>query len=113
MAYSRYADDMTFSGPSKSEKIGRTNEVISFVKRIVKAEGYTLHTDKKLRIARKHDRQLVTGLVVNKKPNLPRKKRRWLRAVEHHAKTGKPTTLTPQQLAGWRSLQSMIAGQAK
>ena len=87
--------------------------MISFTKRIAKEEGYTLHTDKKLRIARKHDRQLVTGLVVNQKANLPRAKRRWLRAVEHHTKTGKPATLTPQQLAGWRSLQAMIVTQAK
>ena len=37
---------------------------------------YVLHTDKKLRIARRHDRQLVTGLVVNQKVNLPRRTRR-------------------------------------
>ena len=111
MAYSRYADDMTFSGPAAIKKMGRPNTVIEFAKRIVKEEGYVLHTAKKLRIARQHDRQLVTGLVVNQKVNLPRKKRRWLRAVEHHIKTGKPATLTPQQLAGWRSLQSMIAAQ--
>jgi RNA-directed DNA polymerase len=117
MAYSRYADDMIFSGPAamnqSGKKSGRSNAVIEFAKRIVKEEGYILHTAKKLRIARKHDRQLVTGLVVNQKVNLPRKKRRWLRAVEHHIKANKPATLTPQQLAGWRSLQSMIAAQSK
>ena len=64
-------------------------------------------------IARKHDRQLVTGLVVNQKVNLPRSTRRRLRAIEHHLKTGKPATLTPQQLSGWRALQSMVATQSE
>jgi RNA-directed DNA polymerase len=115
LAYSRYADDITLSGAAASakEKVQtRTNDIIHHVKAIVKDEGYVLHTDKKLRIARKHDRQLVTGLVVNEKVNLPRRKRRWLRAVEHHLKTGKPATLTPLQIAGWRSLQAMIATQS-
>ncbi len=116
LAYSRYADDMTFSGPQATPKdkvATHTNDIIHLVKQIVKDEGYILHTDKKLRIARKGDRQLVTGLVVNQKVNLPRRKRRWLRSIEHHIKVNKPATLTPQQLAGWRSLQSMIAAQSK
>lgn len=115
LAYSRYADDITFSGPQTMDQAKsaiRINDVIHLAKRILKDEGYTLHTEKKLRIAHKHDRQLVTGLVVNRKVNLPRKTRRWLRAVDHHLQTGKPATLTPQQLAGWRSLQSMIATQS-
>jgi retron-type reverse transcriptase len=122
LAYSRYADDMTFSGPARApapatnpktleRKAGdtyRVNDIIQKVKEIVAEEGYALHTDKKLRIARRHSRQLVTGLVVNQKVQLPRKTRRWLRAVEHRlAKTGR-STLTPQQLQGWRALQSMV-----
>jgi hypothetical protein len=42
---------------------------------------------------------------------LPRTTRRWLRAVEHHVKTGKAATLTDQQLKGWRSLVAMIEAQ--
>ena len=115
MEYSRYADDMTFSGPAESERtegIGRNNDVISLVKMILEFEGYALHTKKKLRIARRGDRQVVTGLVVNDGVNLPRARRRWLRAVEHHVRTGKPATLTPAQLRGWQSLQSMVTTQA-
>ena len=63
-------------------------------------------------LKRRGDRQLVTGLVVNDKVNLPRKRRRWLRAVEHRLKTGKPATLTPQQLAGWRALAAMVRSQS-
>lgn len=74
--------------------------------------GYTLHQRRKLHIRRRHQQQLVTGLVVNDKVNLPRKTRRWLRAVEHRAALGQHTTLTPVQLAGWRALRRMIEMQA-
>jgi hypothetical protein len=108
--YTRYADDLTFSFPG--EDPGSIHRLIFFVKRIVKDEGYVLHVKKKLQIRRRHDRQQVTGLVVNVRVNLPRSVRRRLRAVEHHLRTGKTATLTPAQLAGWKALQSMIAVQS-
>jgi hypothetical protein len=60
---------------------------------------------------RRHQRQSITGLVVNEKLQLPRKVRRWLRAVEHHHWTGRPGTLTPEQLAGWQAYRRMIERQ--
>ena len=113
LAYSRYADDITFSGPARRDnKTGRATSVISFVKQILHEEGrYVLHTDRKLRIARRHDPQIVTGLVVNAKVNLKRDVRRKLRAVEHHLRCGKPATMTQRQLDGWKSLQAMITSQ--
>jgi len=118
-SYTRYADDMTFSF-SRHEvmtKVGplphdRFNDVISAVKVIAELEGYQLHTKKKLRIARRHDRQIVTGLVVNEKVNLPRATRRRLRAIEHNLRAGKPTSISEAQLAGWKALRSMIATQS-
>ena len=107
--YSRYADDLTFSFGRDDHTV--IQGMIHGTKRIVEDEQYRLHTRKKLRIMRHHDRQLVTGLVVNGKVNLPRETRRWLRAVEHHLATGRPATLTAQQLAGWRALQQMVAEQ--
>ena len=56
-------------------------------------------------------RQVVTGLVVNEKVNLPREVRRKLRAVEHHLKVGKKATLTEAQVAGWRALVGMVERQ--
>jgi hypothetical protein len=106
--YSRYADDLTFSFPSDDPKA--IHYIIRMTKSIVKAEGYLLHLRKKLQIRRRHACQLVTGLVVNERVNLPRKVRRWLRAVEHHQAGGRPTTLTPAQLAGWQAFRSMVSG---
>ena len=56
--YSRYADDITFSG---SKHIGK---IISISKKILQEEGFAIN-DKKTRIAYKKDRQEVTGLIVN------------------------------------------------
>ena len=128
LAYSRYADDLTFSGsdtnatsaprinPKTLESLerpaGRINDVIHAAKMILADEGYALHTEKKLRIARRHDRQIVTGLVVNEKVQLPRRTRRRLRAAEHRLRTTGAATLSQQQLRGWRALQNMISVQA-
>jgi RNA-directed DNA polymerase len=104
--YTRYADDLTFSFPEDRPESYRA--LLRAVKSIVAEEGYRLHTRRKLRISRSHERQIVTGLVVNERVSLPRRTRRWLRAVEHYVRTGRETTLTPAQLAGWRALQAMI-----
>jgi RNA-directed DNA polymerase len=104
--YTRYADDLTFS--FDNEWHATVNGLIHFVKEIVKSEGYQLHLHAKLKIQRRHERQRVTGLVVNQRVQLPRTRRRWLRAVEHHVRTGKPATISDQQLKGWRSLLAMI-----
>ncbi|MFH1732716.1 MAG: reverse transcriptase family protein [Planctomycetota bacterium] len=106
-AYTRYADDMTFSFKIDDRKA--IHAVIGMTKHIVGELGYKLHQDRKLQIRRRHERQLVTGLVVNERPALPRKIRRWLRAVEHNAASGWSTTLSPEQLAGWQSLREMVA----
>jgi retron-type reverse transcriptase len=106
-AYTRYADDITFSLAQDSH-----TGIVSATKQIVADEGYELHVHKKLRIRRKHQQQRVTGLVVNHKVTLPRKTRRWLRAVEHRLKNGEQATIDATQLAGWKSLRQMIQKQA-
>jgi retron-type reverse transcriptase len=106
--YTRYADDITFSF-SADERAAVGGAIVTS-KRILADEGYALHQKRKLHIRRRHQQQLVTGLVVNERPSLPRSTRRWLRAVEHHVAAGKAATLTAVQLAGWRALQSMITG---
>lgn len=126
IVYSRYADDITFSyagGDSPGGDKLRASALRHFVRLAAAEEGYRLHR-KKGSIRRRHDRQLVAGLVVNEKVQLPRETRRWLRAVEHRAAQGprqvdlydrpvQPPTLSPSQLAGWRALVRMIEAQAR
>jgi len=104
-AYTRYADDLTFSFAADDPKAIR--DLIHRAKRVLHAEGYEPN-GRKQRIHRRHARQLVTGLVVNEEVNLPRTTRRWLRAVQHHLETGRPASLAPGQLAGWLSFWRMV-----
>ena len=76
ITYTRYADDLTFSGDTNTIKI------LPFVKRVLNQLGYQLK-EKNTNIFRRGRRQMVTGLVVNDKPNLPRRIRRRLRAAVH------------------------------
>ncbi len=108
--YSRYADDLIFSFAEDNRRFIRG--VVRRVARILYSSGYQMNKPK-LRVMRQHNRQVVTGLVVNEKVQLPRKTRRWLRAVEHHIKTGKAATLTQEQLQGWKAYQQMIVQQHK
>ncbi|MBT3200065.1 MAG: RNA-directed DNA polymerase [Phycisphaerales bacterium] len=107
--YTRYADDMTFSFPT--DKGNHKTAIVSATKDIVGEYGYRLHLRRKLSIRRSHQQQLVTGLVVNEKPALPRKLRRKLRAIRHRLETQGQATLTEQQLAGWDALTQMIETQ--
>ncbi len=110
--YTRYADDITISLGSENSDV---HAVIAELLRIVRAFGYTPHLGRKFDVRRRHQRQVVTGLVVNDRASLSREKKRWLRAVEYRTRIYKqggtfcpPPTLTEQQLRGWRSLTSMI-----
>lgn len=108
--YSRYADDITFSfAEDNRDKIAAA---IRITKKVVADYGYKLHLKQKLSIRRRHQRQSVTGLVVNDGVQLPRETRRRLRAIRHHLANGKDATLTADQIAGWAALESMIARQS-
>jgi retron-type reverse transcriptase len=106
--YTRYADDLTFSFYEDQHLYYRA--VIQMVPKVIAAYGYQLQP-KKLSVRRAHQQQRVTGLVVNEKLALPRKTRRWLRAVDHRIACGAAATLTPQQRAGWAAFEAMVAAQ--
>jgi len=78
--YTRYADDLTFSGDNPEDAA----KVLGIARRIVAAEGLVVHP-KKTRLMRRGRRQEVTGLVVNDAPHLPRKELKQLRAILHNA----------------------------
>jgi hypothetical protein len=77
-AYTRYADDLTFSG-DKEEAVDR---LLARVPRIVEAEGFAVNASK-TRIMRRGGRQTVTGVIVNKSAGLSRQERRRVRAEIH------------------------------
>ncbi len=67
--YTRYADDLTFSGDRDFAL--RIRRFLASVEAIVRDEGYALNGGK-TRIMRRSGCQRVTGLVVNEHVNLPR-----------------------------------------
>ena len=79
LAYTRYADDLSFSGDLGREAACRIG---ASVKRIVEQEGFKLNQDK-TRLMGKGARQSVTGIVVNQTLGLSRQERRRLRACAH------------------------------
>lgn len=81
-AYTRYADDLTFS--ASGEGAGQVGTLLRQVRHVLKDEGFTPHPDKQ-RVMRAGSRQEVTGVVVNDKPSVSREERRKLRAALHKA----------------------------
>ena len=79
--YTRYADDLTFSGDHHDKCV----HVLSVAQEIVREEGFIVNTDK-IRILSQATRQHVTGVVVNHQLSSPREIRRTLRAILHKAK---------------------------
>ncbi len=80
--YSRYADDLSFSGAPYLARV-----LPERVAQIVAEEGFALNPAK-TRIARAGARQVVTGIVVNDHLNVPRPEFDRLKAVIHAC--GKP-----------------------
>ena len=72
IAYTRYCDDMTFSGDFEP------SEVIRYVRLELKKMGFLLN-EQKTRIQRPGQQQTVTGIVVNEKLSIPADYRRKLR----------------------------------
>ena len=75
--YTRYSDDMTFSGSFEP------GHVVKSVRTIISEYGFELN-EKKTRVSRPHQRQCVTGVVVNSKIQAPRTYRRELRKQIHY-----------------------------
>ncbi|MDO5624922.1 MAG: reverse transcriptase family protein [Pseudomonadota bacterium] len=110
-AYTRYADDLSFSAPAADAPVGR---LLRQVRHIVADEGFTVHPTKQS-VMRAGERQAVTGVVVNHAPAAPRAERRRLRAALHRAQTqgmeaahwrGEPATA--QALAGYAQFAAML-----
>ena len=79
-AYTRYADDLTFSRLS-GDGVGG---LLHHVRAIVADEGFVEHP-KKTHVMRRGRRQEVTGVTVNAKTAVSRRQVRELRAILHNA----------------------------
>lgn len=79
ISYTRYCDDMTFSG-SFDEK-----ELTDFVARELKQNGFVLNKKKSLTV-RRSNRQTVTGIVVNEKLNVTKEYRKKIRKEVYYCK---------------------------
>ncbi len=77
-AYTRYADDLTFSG----EDIAGAHALRLLATRVVEEEGFAIN-EKKTRVVGRGSCQTVTGVVVNDVLGLSRQARRRLRAAIH------------------------------
>lgn len=77
--YTRYADDLTFSGNFNEDIL------ISFIEIILHEEGFCINKEK-TRTLKQNAKQIVTGIVVNKKMQAPRLSRRKLRQEVYYIK---------------------------
>ncbi|MDB4786959.1 reverse transcriptase family protein [Planctomycetaceae bacterium] len=76
--YTRYADDITISGPDNLMKSLKT--LIPLVQQVIREERFVVQ-NKKRKVIRNNQRQQICGVVVNKHTNYPRKEFDRLKAI--------------------------------
>lgn len=81
LRYTRYADDLAFSGAETLRHGFQRFHVL--VARIALEEGFALNT-RKTRLMTSAQRQILTGILVNAQPNLPRPEYDLLKATLHN-----------------------------
>ncbi len=111
--YTRYADDMTFSGDSISKRFQ------SFVNRIIEEDGFRINRDKTRFIKGKHQK-IVTGISISEdKLTVPKSKRREVRQhvyyinkyglLDHQKRIGNNDPIFLERLVGylhfWHSVE--------
>ncbi len=78
ISYTRYCDDMTFSG-----SLGNAEELVLFVEAELKKSGFILNK-RKTKLISSSSRQAVTGITVNKKLNTADSYRRAIKQEMHY-----------------------------
>jgi RNA-directed DNA polymerase len=104
--YSRYADDITFSG---YRRIFSELFFSELMKIIGKKHRFRIKKTK-TRIQNRNSRQEVTGIVVNDKINVSRTYIRNLRALIHHFKLGKSENNSKAIISGKLEFLKMVKG---
>ena len=98
--YTRYADDLTFSGASNVQRMAGL--AIAELKKI----GYEVN-QKKTNVMRRGRAQIVFGLVVNEGISVGRRYRRKLRAARHYLETDRQPHFNGKEITT-KSLQGHI-----
>lgn len=80
LQYTRYADDLTFS----SDEFISDNTIME-LKSLIHRNGFEIN-NKKLHLSASHQKQRVTGLIVNQKVNVDRKTQKKVRAMLYDLK---------------------------
>lgn len=89
MKYTRYADDLTFSGPPRT--VPALPDFLTLVQQIIRSERFVQNKEKR-RVVRDCQQQRVTGVVVNEKPNVSRKEYDRLKAILYNCVRNGPST---------------------
>jgi RNA-directed DNA polymerase len=97
--YSRYADDLVFSGPAALKQQFRA--LHAWVAEIIRDEGFFLHPEK-TRCVAQHQQQRITGVVVNVRPNTPRREFDRLKACLHQCVHQGPASQNTHQVDDFR-----------
>jgi len=106
-SYSRYADDITFSGDEKAVAL------LGVARGVLGRIGLELDPQK-TNIFRRGRRQMCTGLVVNDRVNVPRSIRKKIRAAVHAFEQGRSLVwegelMSPSSLRGRLEFLKMVA----
>ena len=102
--YSRYADDLAFSGGY--DLSSRAESLITWVSYIVACEGFSIN-HRKTRVMRQGVRQRLTGITVNRFANYSRRKYDQLKATLHNCVKYGPES---QNMARHPSFQAHLSG---
>jgi RNA-directed DNA polymerase len=98
--YTRYADDLVFS-VAPGVPVG-PDRMIAGISAIIDSEQLRVQPAK-TRVQRAHQRQTVTGIVVNDRPNLPREDFDQLKALLHNAVRFGPESQNRAGVADFRA----------
>lgn len=98
--YTRYADDLSFSGDATLT--WKIDALLAALGKIAKEEGFALNSAK-TRIMRRSGPQRITGIVVNEHANVARADYDQLKAILHNCRTGGPETQNRAAHADFRA----------
>jgi RNA-directed DNA polymerase len=98
LTYTRYADDLAFSGALSAHT---ADGLAARVAAISAEEGYTVN-HRKTRVMRASQRQIVGGIVVNERPNVPRPDYDLLKATLHNCVRHGPSEQNREALPDFR-----------